>query len=316
MSLAQARRKNLAFPEVFQSVLHGSTLAQIVLPKEIQGVLDAILNVLQIVLTFLVAYLVVLWLTLCFWTFRDIQARTRDIFAQIFATLLVLFFNIPGILIYRLVRPKETLSEAYERSLQEEYMLQDLEERDICPVCRVKVQPEFNFCFNCRTRLRRECPSCGYAIKMKWTNCPNCGTPTKTRAREAVMQAAGGLGAARPPQPTAPPTPRPTPNTREIVPTVEPAAGLYPAPPAYPTQPQSNQRPRQNPTTSLRPQSNQEAEAAADAGRNPGIVEQPANYYLDESTRSNLGNPPPSRSNPPGNRNTRPIPTDAEQNQG
>ncbi len=319
MSLAQVRRKNLAFPEVFQSVLHGSTLAQIVLPKEIQSVLDAILNVLQIILTFLVAYLVVLWLTLCFWTFRDIQARTRDIFAQIFATLLVLFFNIPGILIYRLVRPKETLSEAYERSLQEEYMLQDLEERDICPVCRVKVQSEFNFCFNCRTRLRRECPSCGYAIKMKWTNCPNCGTPTKTRAREAVMQAAG-LGAARPPQPTAPPTPRPAPNTREIVPAIEPEAGLYQPPPAYPTQPhqpQGNQRPRQNPTASLRQQYNQEGDAPADAGRNPGVVEQPepSNYYLDEPTRPNSGYPPSSRNNPPNNRNPRSNPTDSEQNQ-
>jgi hypothetical protein len=165
--------------------------------KQLETILNSALNIFQIFATFLVAFLVVLWMTLCFWTFRDIQARTRDIIAQVFATLLVFFFNIPGVLLYILVRPKETLVQGYERSLQEEYMLQDLEEREICPTCRVKTQPDFQFCFNCRTRLRRECPTCASMIKLKWAACPFCGTPQKARPREA-MPVHAGLGSPSP----------------------------------------------------------------------------------------------------------------------
>jgi len=164
---------------------------------QIQEILNSVLNVLQVMATFLIAFLVVLWLTLCFWAFRDIQSRTRDVVAQIFATLMVLFLNFPGVLIYMLVRPKETLAQSYERSLQEEYMLQDLEEREICPICRVKSQPDFIFCFNCRNRLRRECTNCGQLIKVKWASCPYCSTPQKVRSRESTMDRAG-LGAGKP----------------------------------------------------------------------------------------------------------------------
>lgn len=168
---------------------------------QLQNVFNTAVSILQVVATFLVAFLVVLWMTLCFWTFRDIQARTRDLLAQVFATLLVFFFNIPGVLLYILVRPKETLVQAYERSLQEEYMLQDLEEREICPTCRVKTQPDYSYCFNCRTRLRRDCHNCGQLIKLKWASCPFCGTPQKSKHRETVAATAGGLGAPRPQPP-------------------------------------------------------------------------------------------------------------------
>jgi hypothetical protein len=171
--------------------------------NQLQNVFNTAISILQVVATFLVAFLVVLWMTLCFWTFRDIQARTRDLVAQIFATLLVFFFNIPGVLLYILVRPKETLVQVYERSLQEEYMLQDLEEREICSTCRVKTQPDYSYCFNCRTRLRRDCHSCGQLIKLKWASCPFCGTPQKSKHRDTVATTAGGLGAPQP-QPNRP----------------------------------------------------------------------------------------------------------------
>lgn len=267
-----------------------------VIPDQIQNVLNSILNVLQILLTFSVAYLVVLWLTLCFWTFRDIQARSRDIFAQISATLLVLFFNIPGILIYRLIRPKETLAEAYERSLQEEYMLQDLEERDICPTCRVKVQPDFNYCYNCRTHIRRECPACGYSIKLKWANCPNCGTAVKSRGREREIVAPSGLGSGR--AATAPVRPA-TDQNRAIVPTIDNDSGIY-QPPTYPaSSTNSNYAPP-------RPRPSRENDAA-DAGSNPTLSEQTEHYPDPTAYQNNAqsGQNLAKNANPANRRNGR-----------
>ena len=54
--------------------------------------------------------LAALWLGLVIWTFRDIRSRSRDIFAQILATLVVAILNLPGLLIYMMVRPRETLA--------------------------------------------------------------------------------------------------------------------------------------------------------------------------------------------------------------
>jgi len=110
------------------------------------------------------------------WTFRDIRSRTRDILAQILATLMVLLFNIPGLFLYFILRPKETLAEAYERALEEEALLQGIEEREVCPGCRRKVEPDFVVCPYCHTRLKKACPECGRLLHLSWNICPYCAT--------------------------------------------------------------------------------------------------------------------------------------------
>ena len=81
-----------------------------------EQLLETLSNVVLIVASFLGAFLAALWLSLIIWTFHDIRARSRDIFAQILATLVVAILNLPGLLIYIMVRPRETLAEAYDRS--------------------------------------------------------------------------------------------------------------------------------------------------------------------------------------------------------
>ena len=49
--------------------------------------------------------------------------------------VMVAILNVPGLLIYIFLRPRETLSEAYERSLEEEALLQEIEEKPVCPGC-------------------------------------------------------------------------------------------------------------------------------------------------------------------------------------
>jgi len=138
--------------------------------------LPANLNVyVSAVLFVLGAYLFALYLGLVVWTFRDIRARSRDVLAQIMAALLVAIFTIPGWLVYLLLRPHNTLAEEYDRDLAEEAMLQDLEERHVCPGCRRRVEADFLLCPSCHRELRVRCTSCGRLLNLNWDVCPYCG---------------------------------------------------------------------------------------------------------------------------------------------
>lgn len=138
------------------------------------------MDIQSIVLAFLAfvgAFVAALWLALVIWTFRDMRSRSRDIFAQILAALVVAVFNLPGLIIYMMLRPKETLAEAYERSLEEEALLQGIEEVEHCPGCGSRVQPDYLVCPACNTKLKKGCRSCGRALNLRWNVCPYCGTP-------------------------------------------------------------------------------------------------------------------------------------------
>jgi RNA polymerase subunit RPABC4/transcription elongation factor Spt4 len=131
--------------------------------------------VIALVLVLLGAYAVLFLLALTVWTFRDIRSRSRDILVQILATLLVLVFSVPGLILYSVLRPRETLAEAYEHALSQEAMLQDIEERFICPNCKRKVDGDFLICPHCHTELRKRCPHCQRAMSLNWDVCPYCG---------------------------------------------------------------------------------------------------------------------------------------------
>ncbi len=137
---------------------------------------EELVLVLEVVLAGLGAILFGFWASLVIWTFRDIRARSRDIFAQFFATLLVLLFNLPGLFIYLILRPRETLVEVYERELEAEALLQDIEERQSCPACKARLQPDFQFCPACHTRVKKRCPECDRSLRLEWNICPYCGT--------------------------------------------------------------------------------------------------------------------------------------------
>jgi len=125
------------------------------------------------------AFLTATWISVVIWTFRDIRARSRDIFAQILATLMVFIFfplfPLPGWVLYLILRPRETLTETYERSLEEEALLQGIEERMACPGCNRRIEEEFMICPTCHTRLKKACPACGRLLHLRWNLCPYCG---------------------------------------------------------------------------------------------------------------------------------------------
>lgn len=134
-----------------------------------------IARALQVFLALGGAYLLATWFVLAVWTFRDIESRSRNVVTQIFSTLLAVFFWIPGVLLYMMLRPKETLDEAYQRSLEEEYLLQDLQELPLCPTCSHFVHDEWQLCPHCNTQLREPCDNCGHLVDLRWDICPYCG---------------------------------------------------------------------------------------------------------------------------------------------
>jgi RNA polymerase subunit RPABC4/transcription elongation factor Spt4 len=128
------------------------------------------------------AYLMAFWFVLAIWTFRDIETRSRNVVAQIFATLMVVLFFVPGVLLYLILRPKETLDEAFQRSLEEEYLLQDLEELPLCPSCHHYVNDDFILCPHCHVQLREPCAACSRLVDLRWALCAYCGTVQHGRA--------------------------------------------------------------------------------------------------------------------------------------
>ena len=128
---------------------------------------------------FLSAFLAALWISLVIWTFRDMRARARDAFAQLLAALMVLVLGPLGVILYLVLRPRETLSEKYERSLEEEALLQDIEERQICPGCKQPIEVDYVLCPICHTRLRQPCTHCQRLIHPRWSMCPYCGESQK-----------------------------------------------------------------------------------------------------------------------------------------
>jgi hypothetical protein len=64
---------------------------------------------------FAAAFLAALWVALVIWTYRDIRTRIRDRFVHILAAVLVALLNLPGLIVYLVLRPPRTLDEEYQR---------------------------------------------------------------------------------------------------------------------------------------------------------------------------------------------------------
>ncbi len=123
-----------------------------------------------------VAFVVIFWLSLIIWTFRDIRSRKQDMISQILATVLVAAFFVGGLFIYMILRPRQTLAEIYERQLEEESLLAEMTERQTCSNCHARIESDFQVCPSCSQKLKRSCPKCERLLELRWTFCPYCAT--------------------------------------------------------------------------------------------------------------------------------------------
>jgi RNA polymerase subunit RPABC4/transcription elongation factor Spt4 len=138
---------------------------------------ETINSLLLFLITATGAVVSAMWLGLILWTWRDMKLRSRDPLARIAASLMVAALGLFGIVIYVMLRPSETLTEAYERSLEEEALLQNIETRPVCPGCGRPVKDGWQVCPYCHTKLKKPCLRCNELLDLPWNLCPYCATP-------------------------------------------------------------------------------------------------------------------------------------------
>jgi hypothetical protein len=122
--------------------------------------------------------LVLLWLALGYWTFRDARRRIEEPLLVGLATVVGLFPPFIGPFIYMLFRPPEFIDDRRERELEIRAIESRLAATDItCPVCHADVDPGFLVCPVCTTKLKQACSSCNAPLEPLWQICPYCETP-------------------------------------------------------------------------------------------------------------------------------------------
>ena len=133
-------------------------------------------NLILFIGIYLGIFVITLWLALIIWAYRDMKARSRDVFARVLVAVFVAILHVPGLIIYLLLRPKETIAEAYERSLEEEALLQEIEAKPTCPGCGQHVHTDWQACPHCHTRLKKPCSHCNKLLDFAWEICPHCAS--------------------------------------------------------------------------------------------------------------------------------------------
>lgn len=149
---------------------------------------SALSNLILTLITGFGAVTTAFWIAFIIWTYKDMRARSRDPLAPIAAGIMVAVLFVPGVVIYMMLRPRETLADAYERSLEEEALLQEIEEKPVCPGCGRSVKHDWQVCPYCHTKLKKPCFQCGHVLELSWNICPHCATPQVGHAEQSLEQ--------------------------------------------------------------------------------------------------------------------------------
>jgi RNA polymerase subunit RPABC4/transcription elongation factor Spt4 len=135
--------------------------------------------IVQLTIQAIALYMVLLWAATAYWAYRDLQQRTSNPVAPYLAAAMIILFTpllfFFGVIIYRIVRPSETVAEANERALAEEAMMVEIEAQPHCANCSRQVHEDWIICPTCRNRLRRVCPNCNRLVELDWSLCAWCG---------------------------------------------------------------------------------------------------------------------------------------------
>jgi hypothetical protein len=127
---------------------------------------------------------VVMWLSLAFWTYKDSKRRIADPVLVAVAVATALVFPFIGALVYAILRPPEYIEDVRERELEIRAMERRLGGHR-CPYCRMEIESSFLVCPHCTNRLKTACHRCKSPLEPDWRMCPHCETEV-LRAHETV----------------------------------------------------------------------------------------------------------------------------------
>ena len=132
-------------------------------------------STINLVVSLVVLFLVVIWLALVYWTYADARRRILDPMLVGCATAASLFPFV-GTIVYMIVRPPEYLDDVRERELEMQAAEARLAEvgYHLCPHCDAEVEKEFLRCPNCMRKLKDPCRTCGRPLDPSWKICPYC----------------------------------------------------------------------------------------------------------------------------------------------
>lgn len=91
------------------------------------GILDWLSTpeISRMVLIFIFAYLIFLWIALVVWTAKDIISRTNSLALQIFSIALSVIMNVFGLVLYLAIRPSKTLIAKFFEDLEYEALVEE-----------------------------------------------------------------------------------------------------------------------------------------------------------------------------------------------
>jgi hypothetical protein len=130
---------------------------------------------LNLAVDLLILFVVVLYLSLIYWTYADARRRILDPMLVACATAASLFPFV-GTIIYMILRPPEYLEDVRERELETQAAEARLKQLDqtLCPHCSYRIEPDFVRCPSCLRKLKERCASCSRPLDQAWTICPYC----------------------------------------------------------------------------------------------------------------------------------------------
>jgi hypothetical protein len=130
---------------------------------------------------------VLFWLLVVYWVAVDSAERSRNILFRIISSLMVLLFNVPGLIMYFLIRPRATEDEMYWANLERKYLKFETMDIGECPKCNNLYTPNYLMCPTCGYELRIKCAKCGLYNEKNWKYCPYCMERNENSVNEIVV---------------------------------------------------------------------------------------------------------------------------------
>ena len=130
---------------------------------------------MDLAIDLLILFVVVVYLSLIYWTYADARRRILDPMLVGCATAASLFPFV-GTIVYMILRPPEYLVDVRERELETQAAEARLHQLDqaLCPHCDYRVEHDFIRCPSCLRKLKERCVSCSRPLDRAWTICPYC----------------------------------------------------------------------------------------------------------------------------------------------